>query len=59
MGKNGKRLWQVAEKLRGSQGFYTRLYNRLCELTEEAWEELEAELPDFHDEIDVILYLEG
>ena len=59
MGKNGKRLWEVAEKLRGSQGFYTRLYNRLCELTAEEWEELEAELPQFKDEIDVIFYLEG
>lgn len=58
MGKNGKWLFTVAEKLRLSQGFYSRLYNRLCELTEEEWEELEAELPDFHDDLDVIFYLE-
>ena len=59
MGKNGKWLWLVAEKLCNSQGFYTRLYNRLCELTEEEWGELEAELPDFHNDLDVIFYLEG
>ena len=59
MGKNGKWLWLVAEKLRRSQGFYTRLYNRLCELTAEEWEELEVELPDFHNDLDVILYLEA
>jgi hypothetical protein len=58
-GKNGKRLWLVAEKLKNSQGFYTRLYNRLCELTVEEWGELEAELPDFSDDFDVIMYLEG
>lgn len=58
MGKNGKMLFGVAEKLRNSQGFYSRLYNELCELTTEEWEELEAGLPDFHDDIDVVMYLE-
>ncbi len=58
MGKNGKMLFGLAKKLRCSQGFYTRLYSKLCTLTTEEWEELEAELPDFKDEIDVILYLE-
>lgn len=59
MGKNGKMLFLLAKRLRCSQGFYTRLYSKLCELTAEEWEELEAELPDFHDELDVVLYLEG
>ena len=59
MGKNGKRLFLLAKKLRCSQGFYTRLYRRLCELTAEEWEELEAVLPDFHDDLDVVMYLEG
>ena len=59
MGKNGKMLYDLAEKLCCSQGFYSRLYARLAELTAEEWEELEAELPDFHDDLDVILYLEG
>lgn len=59
MGKNGKWLWLVADKLKCSQGFYTRLYNRLAELTAEEWAELEEELPDFKDDLDVIMYLEG
>lgn len=59
MGKNGKMLFGLAKKLRVSQGFYTRLYNRLCELTTEEWEELEKSLPDFNDDLDVVLYLEG
>lgn len=59
MGKNGKMLFGLAKKLRVSQGFYTRLYNRLCELTAEEWEELEKSLPDFNDDLDVVLYLEG
>lgn len=59
MGKNGKMLFLLAKKLRGSQGFYTRLYNRLCTLTTEEWEKLEAELPDFHDDLDIVFYLEG
>lgn len=59
MGRNGKMLWNLAEKLANSQGFYTRLYNRLAELTAEEWGELEAELPDFSDDLDVIMYLEG
>ena len=59
MGRNGRMIWNLAEKLACSQGFYTRLYSRLAELTAEEWEELEMELPDFKDEIDVILYLEG
>ena len=58
MGRNGKWLWLVAEKLRFSQGFYSRLYARLAELTEEEWDELEEELPQFHDDLDVIFYLE-
>lgn len=59
MGKNGKMLFGLAEKLRGSQGFYTRLYSKLCTLTPEEWEELEKSLPDFNDDLDVVLYLEG
>ena len=58
MGKNGKMLFLLAKKLRGSQGFYARLYDRLCDLTAEEWEELEKSLPDFNDDLDVVLYLE-
>ena len=59
MGRNGRMIWNLAEKLANSQGFYTRLFSRLAEFTAEDWEELEMELPDFKDEIDVIMYLEG
>ena len=59
IGKNGRMLFNLAKKLRNSQGFYARLYNKLVGLSAEDWENLEEELPDFNDDIDVIMYLEG
>ena len=59
MGKNGKKLFDLCNELRFSQGFYGRLYRQLSALTSEQWQELEKELPDFTDDLDIIMFLEG
>lgn len=59
MGKNGKKLLELCDKLRFSQGFYGRMYRALLELSTEQWEELESQLPEFKDDLDIIMYLEA
>lgn len=51
-------LQNVVNNLRHSQGFYSRLASRLEELTDDEISNIEAQLPDFKDKIDVVLYLE-
>ena len=51
-------LQKVVNSLRYSQGFYSRLANRLEELTPEEIEEIEQQLPDFKEPVDVVLFLE-
>ena len=51
---NFNKLFKVVSGLRVSQGFYSKLYNNLVfEILD-----IENELPDFYDELDVIMYLE-
>lgn len=51
-------LQDVVNSLRSSQGFYSRLANQLETLSQEEIEEIEAQLPDFQDKVDVVLFLE-
>lgn len=57
--KNFSKLFNVVHNLKSSQGFYSRLYNSLIDLTEIEMLEIEKQLPDFSDEVDVIMYLEN
>lgn len=57
--KNFSRLFNVVHNLKNSQGFYSRLYNNLVNLTEIEMLEIEKQLPDFSDEVDVVMYLEN
>lgn len=57
--KNFARLFNVVYSLKNSQGFYSRLYNDLVNLSEDEISDIENELPDFYDEVDVIMYLEN
>lgn len=57
--KNFSKLFNVVDKLKNSQGFYSRLYNNLIELSENEISDIENELPTFFDEVDVIMYLEN
>lgn len=57
--KNFSKLFNVVHDLKSSQGFYSRLYNNLIDLTEIEMLEIEKQLPDFSDGVDVIMYLEN
>lgn len=61
-GKRNHRLFSATvADLKDSQGFYTRLFNAVNELDEDGYENLYAALEeqDFHDSVDVVLWLEG
>ena len=57
--KNFSKLFNVVHNLKNSQGFYNRLYNNLVNLTEIEMLGIEKQLPDFSDEVDIILFLEN
>lgn len=46
--------------LKNSQGFYTRLFNAVNDLDEDGYIQLyeQLERQDFHDTVDVVLWLE-
>lgn len=56
---NFNKLFQVVDTLRHSLGSYSRTYNQLINLSEDEISDIENELPDFHDEVDIIMYLEN
>ena len=56
---NFNKLFQVVNTLKHSQGFYSRYYNQLINLSEDEISDIENELPDFFDEVDVIMFLEN
>lgn len=56
---NFNKLFQVVKTLRCSQGFYSRYYNELINLSEDEISDIENELPEFFDEVDVIMFLEN
>lgn len=56
---NFNKLFQVVDTLRHSLGSYSITYNQLINLSEDEISDIENELPDFFDEIDVIMYLEN
>lgn len=51
-------LQSVVSDLRCSQGFYSRLARQLEELSEDDIADAESQLPDFKNEVDVVLFLE-
>jgi len=57
-GKNTKKIIDLCNKLRFSQGFYGRLYRSIMELGQEDLDDLESSLPDFESEMDIIYFLE-
>ena len=72
MNENVKKLMQHENKsvrlyvqtiydLRNSQGFYSRIYDALCETDEHMIDELIKVLckEDFKDTLDVVMWLEG
>lgn len=62
--KSFRMILETAKGLRYSQGFYSRLYNKLMEDIKYNKEDLSyclnhTELPKFKDTLDVVMYLEG
>ena len=57
--KNFVKLFNVVYSLKDSQGFYSRLYNNLVNLTEFEILDIEKRLPNFNNKLDVIMYLES
>lgn len=51
-------LQSVVNDLRYSQGFYSRLAQQLEGLSDDDILNIESQLPDFKDEVDVVLFLE-
>lgn len=59
---NYEMFLKVVNSLRYSQGFYSRLARDLEEMSEEDRENLKNEInsqPQFNNEVDVVLFLEG
>ena len=59
VGKNTRKIIDLCNKLRFSQGFYGRLYRSIMEMNQEDLDLLESSLPDFESEMDIIFYLES
>lgn len=72
MNENVKKLMQHENKsvrlyiqtiydLKNSQGFYSRIYDALCDTDEDSLDELIKVLckEDFKDTLDVVMWLEG
>ena len=51
----------VIKQLSRSQGFYTRLYNQIMEMSEEEYEIIKKELEKKKnsDAVELVMYLEG
>ena len=61
-GNNNQRLFaETINTLRNSQGFYSRLFQTINQLSEEAYQELTCLLDkqNFKDSVDVVLWLEA
>ena len=59
---NNQRLFaETINTLRNSQGFYSRLYQTINQLSEEGYRDLTALLDqqNFKDSVDVVLWLEA
>lgn len=59
---NYEMFLKTVNTLRYSQGFYSRLARDLEEMSDEDRENLKNEInsqPQFNDEVDVVLFLEG
>lgn len=59
---NYEMLLKVVNSLKYSQGFYSRLARDINELSDEERKQLEQNInsqPQFKDEVDVVLFLEG
>lgn len=59
---NYEMFLKTVNSLRYSQGFYSRLAHDLEEMSEEDRENLKNEInsqPQFNNEVDVVLFLEG
>jgi len=59
--KNRKLFADTVNTLRNSQGFYSRLFQTINQLSEEAYQELTCLLDkqNFKDSVDVVLWLEA
>lgn len=59
--RNHRLFGATVADLKDSQGFYTRLFIAVNELDKDGYENLYATLEnqDFHDSVDVVLWLEG
>ena len=59
--KNRKLFADTVNTLRNSQGFYSRLYQTINQLSEESYQELTCLLDkqNFKDSVDVVLWLEA
>ncbi len=59
--KNRKLFADTVNTLRNSQGFYSRLFQTINQLSEEAYQELVCLLDkqNFKDSVDVVLWLEA
>lgn len=55
-----KDLYDLCDELRFSQGFYSRLFRQLQEMSDEEKDELNAIMlaQNFKDKLDIILWLE-
>lgn len=59
---NYEMLLKTVNSLKYSQGFYSRLARDINEMSDEERKQLEQNinsLPQFKDEVDVVLFLEG
>lgn len=59
---NYEMLLKVVNSLKYSQGFYSRLARDINEMSDEERKQLEQNInsqPQFKDEVDVVLFLEG
>ena len=62
--KSFRMIFETAKSLRHSQGFYSRLYDKLMENIKYNKKELiyhlnNGKLPKFKNTLDVVMYLEG
>jgi len=59
MPMNFERVLALCRNLAGSQGLYGRLYHTLLDATDQQKEQVNKAVKNFHDDIDIILWIEG